>query len=376
MSAELRCWPVETRADRRAFLYLPKELYRDDPYWIPPLWDVKKELVGFKRHPFWEHNESQAFLVARGQQVVGRVLALVNHAHNQRYQEQRGFFGFFECTDDEAAAKRLFDNARQWLRDRGMTAVRGPTNPSLNYEIGTLVDGFDSPPTFMITYNPPYHDALIKAAGLTPTQEVYSYNCGIEMLDSLDPKLQFILDEVKKRFAVHTRPIDRKRFQEDVRTFLDIYNRSLENTWGYVPMSAAEVDHQAKGLKHLLVPGLTSIAEIDGDPVGAGFGLLDYNPLIKKIGGHLFPFGWLRLFLERKKLQRVRLISANVVPKYQKWGLGLVTLERIVPDAIGMGIREGEFSWVLESNTLSRKSIERGGGQMTKQHRLYDGAIE
>ncbi len=349
-----------------------KDRYKDDPNWVPPLWSVQKELVGFKKHPFYDKNPSQAFLVSRGGKVVGRILALVNHEHNRRYKEQRGFFGFYECSHDEEASTLLLETACQWLREQGMAAARGPVNPSLNYECGTLVEGFDSPPTFMITYNPPYHDELIKAAGFEKAEDLFSYKCDISMLQNLDPKLAFILEEVKRRFEVTCRPLDTKKFKSDVRIFLEIYNRSLENTWGYVPMSENEIDHQAKGLKFLMIPELTSIAEIDGKPVGAGFGLLDFNPTIQRIGGRLFPFGWIRLFTDRKKIPRVRLISANVLPEYQKWGLGLVTLERIVPDAINYGITEGEFSWVLESNNLSRNTIERGGGKRTKRHRIYD----
>ncbi|QEG38866.1 polysaccharide deacetylase family protein [Roseimaritima ulvae] len=372
MTEALRCWPVATRADRGAFLKVLKELYKGDPNWVPPLWSHQKELVGFKKHPFYDDADCQAFLVARDGKVVGRVLALVNHGHNRRYDEKRGFFGFFECADDQEAATLLFDTASQWLVEQGMTAVRGPANPSLNYECGTLVEGFDTPPTFMITYNSPYHDKLITGAGFEKTEDLYSYDAHVSILDKLDPKLKFILDEVKRRFEVVCRPLDKKRIDADVRIFLEIYNRSLEGTWGYVPMSDAEIDHQAKGLKHLLVPEVTSIAEIKGEPVGAGFGLLDFNPIIKKINGRLLPFGWIRLFTDRKKLTRVRLVSTNVLPEYQKWGLGLVTLERIIPDALKFGITDAEFSWVLESNSLSRNTIERGGAEKNKVHRIYD----
>ncbi len=349
-----------------------KDLYRDDPYWVPPLWGIQKQLVGFKRHAFYLDAQSQAFLVARGSQLLGRVVAIINHGHNRRYEEQRGFVGFFECTDDEAAATQLLDTACDWLRQQGMTAARGPTNPSLNYECGSLVEGFDSSPTFMIPYNPAYYDRLYTAAGFEKSQDLFCYEAEIDMLKDLDPKLVFILEEVKRRFEVRTRPLNPKRLLSDIRTFLDIYNRSLENTWGYVPMSDAEIMQQAKGLKHLLVPELTSIAEINGKPVGAGFGLLDYNPLIKQIGGRLFPFGWFTLLTKRKHLKRVRLISANVLPEYQKWGLGIVTLERILPDALKMGIEQGEFSWILESNHLSRNSVVRGGAKPGKRHRIYD----
>lgn len=372
MTSELTCRPVAGRGDQTAFLDLEKRLYVDDAQWIPPLWDTRKKLLGFKPHPFYLDADGQCFLVRRNDRVVGRVLAVVNHAHNRVHEETRGFFGFFECEDDVEASNLLLQTACDWIRQRGMTDARGPVHPSLNYEVGLLVDGFDTPPTFLIPYNHSYYGRLIEAAGFAKSQDVFSYEAELELLERIDPKLAFVIEESTKRFNAVTRPIDRKNFKADVRTFLSIYNQSLQRTWGYVPMSEAETIEQAEGLKMLLVPEMTSIAEIDGKPVGAGFGLLDYNPLIGKINGRLLPLGWLRLLLGRKKIKRLRLVSANVLPEYQKWGLGLVTLYRILPEALRFGITIGEFSWVLESNSLSRNTILRGGAKLTKTHRIYD----
>ncbi len=366
---------VQTKRQQNEFLNLEKELYRGDPNWVPPLWMSRKENVGFKPMPFYDHAERQAFIARRDGRVVARVLAIVNHPHNERYNEKRGFFGFFECEDDVASAHCVLDAACDWLREKGMTDVRGPVHPSMNYEVGLLVQGFDTPPTYLIPYNHEYYGRLVESYGFVKTQDLFSYDAHIAQLEDLDPKLKFVIDEATRRFKVNCRPISRKNFAKDVRSFLEIYNQSLQRTWGYVPMSEAEIAHQSEGLKYLIVPELTSIAEIDGKAVGAGFGLLDYNQIIGKIGGRLLPFGWLRLLFGKRKIDRLRLISTNVIPEYQKWGLGLVTLARVLPDAIKYGIQVGEFSWVLESNSLSRGTIERGGARRTKVHRLYDRSL-
>ena len=375
MSEVIQCNAVETRRDQRAFLQLETHLYRNDPHWVPPIWQTRKELVGFKPHPFYDDAECKAFIVRVDGRVAGRVLAIINHGHNRLYKEKRGFFGFYECEDHSGASHALLRTDCDWLRIKGMTDVRGPAHPSLNYEVGLLVDGFDSPPTFLIPHNLPYYERQITDFGFEKTQDLYSYRASVDLLDELDPKLQFVIDEATKRFRVTCRPISRSNFKEDVRVFLEIYNQSLQQTWGYVPMSVAEIDHQAKGLQFLIAPRLTSIAEIDGRPVGAGFGLLDFNPIIKKIGGKLFPFGWFHLLTGKKKLDCVRIISTNVLPEYQKWGLGLVTLSRLTPEVLEHGIKIGEFSWVLESNSLSRGTIERGGVKRSKVHRLYDRSL-
>jgi GNAT superfamily N-acetyltransferase len=307
--------------------------------------------------------------------VVGRILGIVNQGHVKRFKENRGFFGFFESIDDQEVAHGLFRAAGEYLKTQGMSDVRGPCNPSLNYETGTLVDGFTTPPTFMMTYNPPYHDALIKSFGFEKTQDLYAYDGNIEMLKTMDPKIMQMVELVRDRYKVKVRPVNRKNFAREVMLFLRIYNLSLQGTWGFVPLSDAECKAIGASMKILINPRTTSVIEVEGEPVGVGLGLPDYNPIIKKIDGRLFPFGWLRLLLERKKITKMRIVSTNVLPEWQRFGLGLVLLERMLPDCLALGITDAEFSWVLESNNLSRGSLERAGLLPSKTYRLYDRSL-
>lgn len=364
--------PVESRKDRKEFMELIWRLYKGDRYWIPPIRMNQEELVGFRKHPFYENNRCQAFLARRDGQVVGRIVGIINHGHNKRFEEKRGFFGFFESIDDQQVANALFNAAGRYLKSQGMTDVRGPCNPSLNYETGTLVDGFDSSPTFMMTYNPPYHDRLIRGFGFEKTQDMYAYNGNVEMLNTIDPKINRTVEMVKERFKLKVRQVSRKNFSKEILLFLKIYNESLQGTWGFVPLSDGEVKALGMSMKLLINPAATSVIEVDGEAVAVGLGLPDYNPIIKKIDGKLFPFGWIRILLDRKKITKMRIISANVSLEWQRWGLGLVLLNRMLPDVLAIGITDAEFSWVLESNDLSRGSLERAGLVPAKTYRLYD----
>lgn len=365
------------RKDQKQFMQVLWELYAGDPNWVPPLIMNQKELVGFRPHPFYDQNQCANFIVLKQGRTVGRVSAIVNYAHNQRFEEKRGFFGFFECIDDSHASNMLFTEACKYLaKEHGLTDVRGPTNPSLNYEVGLLVAGFDSPPTFMMTYNPPYYERLVTEFGFEKTQDLFAFEGHVSMITNLDPKLEFVIKEIRRRFNVVVRPFNPRKFIDEVNLFLDIYNKSLVATWGFVPLSPAEADHMAKGLRHLLLPELTTFIEVDGKPVGAGLGLMDYNQIIKKINGRLLPFGFLRLLMNKRKINRVRLMSTNVLPEFQKWGFGLLALERMLEDILKMGVEYGEFSWVLESNHLSRASLERGGLKSNKTYRIYDRSLK
>jgi hypothetical protein len=364
--------PVRSWGDRRAFINFAWELYRDDPYWVPPLVASLKRLLGWKYHPFQEIGEIQTFLARRNGQVVGRIAAIVNHEHNRHFKERRGFFGFFECINDKQVANALFDTARSWLAERDIQAIRGPVNPSLNYEMGLLIDGFNDPPTFMMTYNPPYYADLIEAYGFAKAHDFYAY-LGIKKdLDHQIPRVGSLVERVKEMFNVQTRPMDRSRFLDDVKLFLDIYNKSCLHVWGFVPITPKELDWMASELKWVIVPDLTCVAEVDGKPVGVVFCLPDYNPRIKAINGRLFPFGFLKLISKNHDMKRVRLISTNVIPEYQKWGLGIILLVNLIPKGLAMGMEEAEFSWVSETNTLARGSLEKGGAQLFKTYRLYD----
>ena len=364
--------PVSTRGERKLFFNLPWDLYRDDPIWVPPIRIVQKELLNYRRHPFYDDAEIQTFVALYDGQPCGRIAAILNHAHNRQYEEARGFFGFFESTEDEDVSGALLDAARVWFNARGIEAIRGPVNPSLNYECGLLVDGFDQPPWFMMTYNKPYYGRLIEQYGFRKAQNLYAFWGHIDMLDEISKRLYSISHGILERFDLKCRVIDVKRFDEEIRTFLNIYNKSLVSTWGFVPMSEGEVKKQAAGLKQMIVPELTTMAEIDGKPIGTMFGLLDFNPRIKEMDGKLFPLGFLKLLRNRKALKKVRLISTNVLPEYQSWGIGIALVSRLVPDALKWGIEEAEFSWVLESNDLSYKTLKKGGAKITKRYRIYD----
>lgn len=364
--------PVLSRRQRSEFLRFPWQLYRNDPNWVPPLLGNQKELLNFTHHPFYETNEIQTFVAYRRGEVCGRIAAVVNYGHIEKFHERRGYFGFFESIDNQDVATALFDAARAWLAERDIHAMRGPMSPSMMYEIGLLVEGFDTPPTFLMAYNPPYYAGLIDRYGFHKAQDLFSFMGHISMLPKIQAKLGPVAEKVQEYCNVHIRPLNRKKFTEDIESFINVLNRSLVNHWGYVPMTPAEVRHMAKGLRYLIVPELAIGAEVNGQLIGGVFCLPDYNVRVKKLNGRLFPFGFARLLYNRGAIKRVRLLSTNVVPEYQLMGVSLCLLTGLLPKAMEWGTQEAEFSWVAESNSLSRGSLEKGGAILEKTFRVYD----
>ncbi|MDR0611749.1 MAG: GNAT family N-acetyltransferase [Planctomycetaceae bacterium] len=370
---------AKTWFQQKAFLDFPQKMYKNDPYWIPQLRIEQSGLAGFKffghQDPFYEHNECQAFLAVDGNNVLGRICAILNRGHLERYHDGVGFLGFFDCVENVSVAGELFNAAADWLRERNCTIIRGPINPSLNHTLGLLIDGFNKPPMFMMTYNPPYYEKLFEDNGFRKSQDLYAYWGEIGMLPKVNAKLQPICNQIKERTGATSRSVNTKRFQEDVEMFLNIYNRALTNTWGFVPMSKNEIKEMAFFLKYLIVPELTTAIELDGKMVGASFALPDYNPRIKAIGGRMTPLRLFKLLRHKEKIKSIRILSTNVLPEYQMQGLGMLLMNALVPKVLQSGIREAEFSWVLESNSFSRGALEKGGAIRTKTYRVYDKLI-
>jgi GNAT superfamily N-acetyltransferase len=364
--------PVASWRDRRRFQRLPWSIYAGDHNWVPPIFAQERELLGWGHHPFFDNAEIVTLLAEREGRSVGRLAVLINHVHNHKYNEQRGFFGFFECIDDAAVAGGLFEAGQDWLRQRGMTAMRGPVNPSLNYTCGLLIDAFDCPPCFLMTYNRPYYAALLESCGFAKTQDLYAYEMDMNMLQVLVERYKPAVLVAIESSKLVIRPFDPGKYQQQSEMYLDIYNRSLEGTWGFTPLQPREARQIAGELRHVIVPELAVFAEIGGQPIGAVLALLDYNQILRKLNGRLFPFGFVRLLTGRRKITAARVMAITMVPSYQSAGFGIVLLDNLVGAVAKWGIERYELSWVLESNSRSRGSLERVGMKKTKTYRIYD----
>ncbi|HEY5314823.1 MAG TPA: GNAT family N-acetyltransferase [Pirellulales bacterium] len=361
--------------EQRQFLEFPAELYRGDLRWVPPLASDERQRVGFRPHPFHAQNRVQAFVAQRGSQIVGRIAAIHNVRHNQHHGERRGFFGFFECRDDGQAATGLVGAAAGWLAAQNLDSMRGPVSPSIDYQAGLLIDGFERPPSFMMPYNPGYYGQLMAECGLAKSQDLFAFQLAGPCLRQVLPRLKRVSGRLADRHRVTFRRLQRRRFRQDLDAFLSVVNRSLAGHWGYVPLAPAEMSRMADDLAWLLVPELVVLAEVDGQPIGVALGLPDYSPRVKQIGGRLLPFGFVRLLACKRRIRDVRIVAANVLPDWQRSGIGVALTAEIMEAAIERGAENVEFSWVAESNALSHSTIETGGARRTKTYRIYDAPL-
>ncbi|HEY66559.1 MAG TPA: GNAT family N-acetyltransferase [Caldilineae bacterium] len=377
--------PIYTPEERLQFITFQWEVYKGDPNWVPPLISERKAFLDPARNPSFEHMDCQLFLAERDGRVVGTISAHINHRHNEFHEEQVGFFGFFETIQDYAVAEALLSAACDWVRDRGMTAIRGPANFSTNDEVGMLVEGFDSPPVILMTYNPRYYPEYVERFGFQKAQDLLAYHIDLEIFrehpDRVPSKLLRVVEKVKRRGEFTVRPINMKRLDEEIERFKKVYNSAWSRNWGFVPLTDAEIDHLAENLKQIVDPATVFIAEAEGEPIGIILPLPDLNqPLRLAYPRPGVPEWWTLLkFLWYWKVRRtvtlIRAFAMGVIEPYRNRGVDAVMYYEMGKAALERGYKEAEMSWILESNTVMNNTIKALGGRHYKTYRMYEKAL-
>ena len=369
--------PVRTPRDKRGFIDLPYRLYRGHAHWIAPLRMAQKDILNTLRHPFYKTSDVEMFLAERAGRVVGRVMAIINHAHDEFHKERAGFFGFFEVENDFEAAASLLDAARDWVRSRGAELMRGPVNPSTNYECGLLVEGFDKDPAVMMPYNFAYYADFLDRYGLTKAVDLYAFDIA-EKYFIVSEKLTRVAGRLREKDKISVRAVNMKDFKREVEIVRGIYNDAWSNNWGFVPVSEEEFSHLAKDLKQIVDHRIVLIAEqkIEGRarprPIGFLLAVPDINRALKRLRGRLFPFGLAKLLWHSRRINFIRIITMGIVREYQSMGAGAIFLDEIYRRGPGSGYPSGEMSWVLENNVMMNRAAELIGGRRSKTYRIYE----
>ena len=361
---------VSSKQDVNTFIRLLWKIYRNYPAWVPPLMMDRKKLMDTEKNPFYKHADAEFFLAEHDGEVVGRIAAIVNHNHNKEHNENIGFFGFFECINDQTVANALFDKAKEYLLTHGVTAMRGPANPSVNDEYGLLIEGFDLSPTVLMTYNPPYYVELIENYGFRKAKDLYAYLLDQKMIYT--DRFNRAHELVKKRYNLNFRTFNIKRFAEEVEKVKAVYNNAWAKNWGAVPMTDEEMDALAADLKPIIVPELVIFAEKEGKTIGFSLALPDINvPLKYNKNGYFLP-GLYHLLTKKKKIDLVRVIVLGVLPEYLYTGAGSALFYETGVNAKKLGYGYGEASWILEDNERMVKSAEAMLGTINKRYRIYE----
>jgi len=357
-----------------AFLQVPYRIYRDDHNYVFPLLGDMKHFHDKKVNPFYQHATSELWLARREGEVVGRIGACVDRYNNEHSQEQVGFFGFHEVDDDPEAATALLQTAADWIAEQGMTTMRGPGSFTSNHDwYGLQVAGEFSRPVIGMPYNPRYYEKQMLDFGLGGVKDLYAWE--LETDGVVPPRLDRLIQRVLKRPGLNIRPFDMKKFDAEASLVRELYNQCWSSNWGFIPLDDVEFAYMAKDMKSLVDGDFLLIAEMEGQPIGFSLTIPDFNQATQSLRGKLFPFGWLKFLLAKRKVNYARIILMGVLPEYRKLGIDMGMVYKTMQAAFRKGVTRGEASWILADNRPMNRILEGYGAKMYKTYRVYEKTV-
>jgi hypothetical protein len=370
--------PVRNKRDLNAFIEVPFRLRRDDPQWVPPLRFERRQFLDRQKNPYFEHAEAEYFLAERDAEMVGRITAQVDRRWDQYQGGNDGMFGFFESTDDPEVARALVEAATGWLAERGRERMLGPMEFTTNDEVGLLIEGYDEPTIILEPWHPPYYRTLLEGLGLTKAIDLYMWDLWFGQLKEgteFHPLIHAAAEKSEEAGVV-IRSMRKRDMADEVARFMDVYNEAWGANWGFVPITEAEVEFQAKNLKPVLDEDWAMIAEKDGEVVGAALTLPDVNQALARMNGRLLPFGWWHFLRRKRYIDRLRVFALGVKHDYQHLGVAAALYVRHMDTAARPGqIKGGHTGWILETNEAMNRAMEGMGGRIAKRYRIYERAI-
>jgi GNAT superfamily N-acetyltransferase len=365
---------VDSKADLDNFIKVQFDIYRGNPNWVPQLISESRKFFDRRINPFFQHSEAKFFLARKNGQAIARIAGIINNRHNKFNEEKTGFFGFFECPDDQGLANELFGLAAEYARTAGMDTIRGPANYSSNDDWGWLLDAYDSPPVFQMPYNHRYYLKLAENYGFVKSKDLIAY-----FLDDSVPipeKALKIDALIRRKYKLTIRPVEIKKLESELQIVREIYNKAWRQNWGFVPLTEEEIDHVADDFRKIMDPNIIFLAFAEDQPAAFSLTLPDINHIFRKMKGRLFPFGIFH-FLWHTKIKKisatgVRMLAMGVIPEYQKRGIDNMLYIETYRRGIARGYHWAECSWILEDNKPMNNSLLALGATPYKHYRLYE----
>lgn len=375
MTSPIQIQKVITRHDLHTFVKFPWRVYKGDPNWVPPLISERLDYLNPEKNPFYQQAEVALFLARRGRESVGTIAPFINESANEYSNEKVGGFGFFEVIEDYAVAERLLDTACDWVKARGMTILRGPTNFSNNETPGVLIEGADCPPVMLAAHTPAYYKTFLERYGMEKFIDNYAWRAfrsqiGTE-LEKLPPELFRVADAARRRSRVTIRKARFENWEEEMTRAHYLFNITLTHLSDYVPISEEQFRHLADQLRPFLDPDLALFAETDGRPIGFCVAIPDINRLLIHLNGRLFPFGWLKLLWYKRRIDVVSFKLMGVLEEYRRRGIDALLYLETLKAVFAKGYEWLDGSLTSEENLAVNYLAERLGAEQYKHYRIY-----
>lgn len=368
---------VQCASDVEAFIEAGRRAQASNPRWIEPVREEMRLALDKKRSPLMLESEIQPFVAFRDGEPVGRIAAVVNRAHLEKYQDGCGHFGLIDAIDDREAFAALFDRAADFLRRRGLLRMRGPFSLSINHEIGVLVQGFDQNHVVRTNHAPPHYARHIEALGLRKAMDVFAYVCKAAESD-FPERVAALADRFEPAKHIRTYGLSRSGWSTQFPQVLELYNDAWKNNWSSTPVSRAEAKLISRLMLPVCKPSWIRMAQWRGEDIAVVSQIPDVNEALEGLSGRLLPFGWAqmlwRIHVGGTRMTRIPMIG--VASRWRGTRLGSMAVSLLLAEAIATArsarVEEIEISWMLETNHAVLNLVESLPARHARTFRIYE----
>jgi hypothetical protein len=351
------------------FFKVPVIVNKKMIHFIPAFKMDVRNVLNSKKNPFWAQKKRKMLIVYKSNKPIARGIVHIGINHQGLPIEDIASFGFLEFTEDKEVFNLLMENIISWAKENGAKAIKGPFNPSINYELGVLTKGYDLEPSFMMTYNPEYYSQFYESLGFQEDMKFFAYQVPNYVERK---KIDRVVALLKDRRGAKIGEVDFSNFKNAALELCSIYNDAFSQHYGFIPFSEDEFLYLAKDLKFIMNKKLIFKVMIGDETAGFIMALPNMNEVIKTLNnGKLGIIGLINFFLIRKKIKKVKVMVAAVRKKYQHLGLGSLLYAEMADRVKNGGYEGGELSWVAADNIKMNEMILEMGGTIEKEYKVF-----
>ena len=362
---------VTTKKDLKAFVNFPFTLYRGNPYWVPNLVSDDLNTLDKEKNPAFETCDARYWLAYRDGKIVGRVAAILNHPHLEKWDQKYMRFGWLDFIDDPAVSEALLKTVEDWAKEKGLVAVHGPLGFTDMDREGMLVEGFDELATMATYYNHPYYPVHMEKLGYIKDIDWVEYE--ISMPSEPDEKIARMADIVQRRNKLHMAELkNKKELLSYAHELFELLEEEYKKLYGTVPLTKRQVDSYINQYFGFVTPDfIPLVMDENNKMVAFGIGLPSLSKALRKSNGRLFPFGFIQFLQALQKNDRADLYLIAVKSEYQGKGVNAMLMNSMYQTFLKLGVKKIETNPELETNHLVQGQWKYFETRQHKRRRVF-----
>ena len=361
---------VSTKREKSKFIYLPSKVHKSDPNWLPPVYLDEWELFDDKKNKSYQFADTVLYLAYRDNEVVGRIMGIINRRYNTIHNEKHGRFCFLECYENQEVVHALISKVENWAKSKGMIKLVGPLAFSDKDPQGLQIEGFEYPKFIICPTNDRFLPRMVENEGFKKLRDLVNYLA--KTPDDLPDVYKKILSRISQNDEYKIVEFNtKKQLKPYLLPILDLMNQTFMEIYGFVPLNDSEKKEFIARYMMILDPKFIKVVEGKDGLIGFAGGIRDISEGIRKAGGKLLPFGIFRILIESKRSKKLLMLLGGVKEAFRGKGIDVLMAIKLLQACIEHNVEWIDLHLILEDNYKMRAECERIGGKVIKRFRIY-----